>query len=40
VASFTPTSSTPATADSAPPSTTGTDFAMPSSATEQNAEVA
>jgi hypothetical protein len=39
-ASFTPTSSTPATADSAPPSTAGADFAMPSSATEQNAEVA
>jgi hypothetical protein len=39
-ASFTPTSSTPATADSAPPSTSGADFAMPSSATEQNAEVA
>jgi hypothetical protein len=39
-ASFTPTSSTPATADSAPPSTTGAEFAMPSSATEQNAEVA
>jgi hypothetical protein len=39
-ASFTPTSSTPATADSAPPSTAGADFAMPSSATEQNALVA
>jgi hypothetical protein len=39
-ASFTPTSSTPATADSAPPSTAGAEFAMPSSATEQNAEVA
>jgi hypothetical protein len=39
-ASFTPTSSTPAMADSAPPSTAGADFAMPSSATEQNAEVA
>jgi hypothetical protein len=39
-ASFTPTSSTPATADSVPPSTAGADFAMPSSATEQNAEVA
>jgi hypothetical protein len=39
-ASFTPTSLTPATADSAPPSTAGADFAMPSSATEQNAEVA
>jgi hypothetical protein len=40
VASFTPTSSTPAMADPAPPSTVGADFAMPSSATEQNAEVA
>jgi hypothetical protein len=40
VASFTPTSSTPAMADFAPPSTAGADFAMPSSATEQNAEVA
>jgi hypothetical protein len=39
-ASFTPTSSTPATADSAPPSSAGANFAMPSSATEQNAEVA
>jgi hypothetical protein len=39
-ASFTATSSTPATADSAPPSTAGADFAMPSSAMEQNAEVA
>jgi hypothetical protein len=38
-ASLTPTSSTPATADSAPPSTVGADVAMPSSATEQNAEV-
>jgi hypothetical protein len=38
-ASFMPTSSTPATADSAPPSTAGGDFAMPSFATEQNAEV-
>jgi hypothetical protein len=37
---FTPTSSTPATADSAPPSTAGAEFAMPSSATKQNAEVA
>jgi hypothetical protein len=27
-------------ADSAPPSTTGADFAMPSSTMEQNAEVA
>jgi hypothetical protein len=40
VASFTPPSSTPTTADSAPPSTADADFAMPSSATEQNAEVA
>jgi hypothetical protein len=40
VASFTPTSLTLATADSAPPSTAGAEFAMPSSATEQNAEVA
>jgi hypothetical protein len=40
VASFTPTSSTPAMADFAPPSTAGAEFAMPSSATEQNAEVA
>jgi hypothetical protein len=39
-ASFMPTSSTLATADSAPPSTASADFAMPSSATEQNAEVA
>jgi hypothetical protein len=39
-ASFTPTSSTLATADSVPPSTASTDFAMPSSATEQNAKVA
>jgi hypothetical protein len=39
-ASFTPTSSTPVMADSAPTSTVGADFAMPSSATEQNAEVA
>jgi hypothetical protein len=38
--SVTPTSSTPATTDSAPPSTAGADFAMPSSATEQNADVA
>jgi hypothetical protein len=35
-----PPSSTPATADSAPPSTSGAEFSMPSSATEQNAEVA
>jgi hypothetical protein len=40
VASFMPTSSTPATADSAPSSTAGAEFAMPSSAMEQNAEVA
>jgi hypothetical protein len=33
-------SSTPETADPAPSSTAGADFAMPSSATEQNAEVA
>jgi hypothetical protein len=39
-ASFTPTSSTPAMADSTPLSTAGADFAMPSSATEKNAEVA
>jgi hypothetical protein len=39
-ASFTPTSSTPVMADSVPPSTAGADFAMPSSATEQIAEVA
>jgi hypothetical protein len=39
VASFTPASSAPATADSTPPSTAGADFALPSSATEQNAEV-
>jgi hypothetical protein len=39
-ASTTPASLAPATADSAPPSTAGADFAMPSSATEQNAEVA
>jgi hypothetical protein len=35
-----PASSTPATADPTPPSTTGTASAMPSSATEQDAEVA
>jgi hypothetical protein len=40
VASFMPTSSTPATADFAPPSTAGAKFAMPSSTTEQNVEVA
>jgi hypothetical protein len=39
-ASVTPPSLIPATADSAPPSTSGAEFAMPSSATEQNAEVA
>jgi hypothetical protein len=39
-ASFTPTSSTPATADPAPPSTAGATSAMPSSAAEQDAEVA
>jgi hypothetical protein len=39
-APFTPTSSTPMMADSAPPSTAGAEFAMPSSTTEQNAEVA
>jgi hypothetical protein len=39
-ASPAPTSSTPTTADPAPPSTTGAAFAMPSSATEQDAEVA
>jgi hypothetical protein len=35
-----PTSSTPATADSTPPSTFDADATIPSSATEQNAEVA
>jgi hypothetical protein len=40
VASVAPPSSTPAMADSAPPSTSGAEFAMPSSAMEQNAEVA
>jgi hypothetical protein len=39
-ASVTPSSLTPAMTDSAPSSTSGTEFAMPSSATEQNAEVA
>jgi hypothetical protein len=39
-ASFMPTSLTLAMADSVPPSTAGADFAMPSSATERNAEVA
>jgi hypothetical protein len=38
-ASFTPTSSTPVMADSAPPSTAGAEFAMTSSAMEQNTEV-
>jgi hypothetical protein len=38
-ASFTPTSSTPATADPAPPLTAGATFARPSSAAEQDAEV-
>jgi hypothetical protein len=40
VTSIMPTSSTPAMADSTPPSTTGADFTMPSAAIEQNAEVA
>jgi hypothetical protein len=39
-ASLTPTSLTLAMADSAPPSTAGADFAMPSSTMEHNAEVA
>jgi hypothetical protein len=39
-ASLTPTSSTPATATSTPPSTADADATIPSSATEQNAEVA
>jgi hypothetical protein len=39
-ASFTPATSTPVTADPEPPSTAGATSAMPSSATEQNAEVA
>jgi hypothetical protein len=39
-ASVAPPSLTPATADSAPPSTSGAEGAAPSSATEQNAEVA
>jgi hypothetical protein len=38
--SVAPPSSTPATVDSVPPSTSGAEFATPSSATEQNAEVA
>jgi hypothetical protein len=37
---LTPTSSTPATATSTPPSTADADATIPSSATEQNAEVA
>jgi hypothetical protein len=40
VTSTAPTSLTPATEEPAPPSTAGAEFAMPSSATEQNAEVA
>jgi hypothetical protein len=40
VASATSTAPTPATEEPAPPSTVGDEFAMPSSATEQNAEVA
>jgi hypothetical protein len=39
-ASVAPPSSTPAMADAAPPSTPGAEFIMPSSAMEQNAEVA
>jgi hypothetical protein len=39
-ASATSTAPTPATKEPAPPSTVGDEFAMPSSATEQNAEVA
>jgi hypothetical protein len=39
-ASVAPTSLTPGTADSAPPSTSDADATIPSSATEQNAEVA
>jgi hypothetical protein len=39
-ASSTPASSTPVTADPEPPSTAGATSAMPSSAIEQNAEVA
>jgi hypothetical protein len=39
-ASIAPASSTPATADSAPPLTSDADATSPSSATEQNAEVA
>jgi hypothetical protein len=35
-----PASLTPATVDPTPPSTAGTTSSMPSSATEQNAEVA
>jgi hypothetical protein len=40
VASAASTAPPPAAEDPAPPSTTGEEFAMPSSATEQNAEVA
>jgi hypothetical protein len=40
MASFMPTSLTPAMADPAPPSTAGATSAMPSSAAEQDAEVA
>jgi hypothetical protein len=40
VASATCTAPTPAMEEPAPPSTVGDEFAMPSSATEQNAEVA
>jgi hypothetical protein len=39
-ASVVPPSSTPTMVDAAPPSTPGAEFIMPSSATEQNAEVA
>jgi hypothetical protein len=39
-ASFTPTTSTPVMADPVPPSTAGATSAMPSSAAEQDAEVA
>jgi hypothetical protein len=39
-ASATPTAPPPATEEPAPPSTVGEEFIMPSSATEQNAEVA
>jgi hypothetical protein len=40
VASATSTAPTPAAEEPAPPSTVGDEFTMPSSATEQNAEVA